>query len=55
MIEEHDVVVAEGNVRTERRGGGFLTLKFCDVFEMQRGKICRLISYLVEVKEPPDH
>ena len=55
MTEEHDVVIAEGNVRTERRGGGFLTLKFCDVFEMQRGKICGLISYLVEVKETPDH
>jgi uncharacterized protein len=49
MTEEDDVVVAEGSVRTERRAGGFLDLVFCDVFVMQRGKIRRLTSYLMEV------
>jgi uncharacterized protein len=49
MTEEDNVVVAEGSVRTERRGGGFLTAVFCDVFVMQRGKIQRLITYFVEV------
>ena len=51
MVEESDVVVAEGSVRVERKTGGFLTAFFCDVFEMQRGKIRRLVTYLVEVKE----
>lgn len=50
MTEENDVVVAEGSVRVERRAGGFLSAVFCDIFVMQRGKIKRLITYLVEVK-----
>ena len=50
MIEEGDVVVAEGTVRTQKRLGGFLNLAFCDVFVLQDGQIRRLISYLMEVK-----
>ena len=49
MIEESDVVVAEGSVRARRRAGGELNGVFCDVFVMQRGKIRRLTSYFVEV------
>lgn len=52
MIEERDVVVAEGQVRCARREGGFLNADFCDVFEMEEGKIKRLISYLMEIKTP---
>ncbi len=51
MTEEHDIVVAEGDVSCARRDGGILNAVFCDVFEMQNGKIRRLISYLMEVKE----
>ncbi len=50
MTEENDVVVAEGSVSTQRVDGGFLNLRFCDVFVMHDGKIRQLISYLVEVK-----
>lgn len=50
MTEENDVVVAEGSVRTERKAGGFLNAKFCDVFVMQGGKIKRLVTYIMEVK-----
>ena len=50
MTEENDIVVAEGAVRTQRRAGDFLNLVFCDVFVMERGKIKRLTSYLMEVK-----
>ena len=50
LVEEDDVVVAEGTVRTQRRDGPFLNLAFCDVFEMRDGKIRRLISYLMEAK-----
>jgi uncharacterized protein len=48
LIEDDDVVVAEGTVRTQRKDGTFLNLAFCDVFNMQGGKIRRLISYLME-------
>ena len=50
LVEEHEVVVAEGSVRTERTDGTFLRLAFCDVFEMQDTKIRKLISYLMEIK-----
>ena len=50
MIEEDDVVVAEGRVRSRRRDGGVVSLMFCDVFEMRDGLIRRLTSYLMEVK-----
>jgi ketosteroid isomerase-like protein len=50
LTEENDVVVAEGAVRTQRKDGTFLKLAFCDVFEMQDGKVRRLISYLMETK-----
>jgi ketosteroid isomerase-like protein len=50
MTEEHDVVVAEGSVRTQKRDGKSLSLRFCDVFVMQAGKIKRLTSYLSEIK-----
>jgi ketosteroid isomerase-like protein len=49
VTEEKDVVVAEGSVLTQRKEGSLLRLAFCDVFEMERGKIKRLISYLVEI------
>ena len=51
MTEEHDVVVAEGSVRSARRDGGVLNAVFCDVFEMQDAKIRRLTSYLMELRE----
>lgn len=50
LTEEDDVVVAEGSVRTQRKDGAVLNLAFCDVFEMQGGKIRRLISYLMEIR-----
>ena len=49
MIEEHDIVVAEGSVRSARRDGGLLNAVFCDVFEMQGSKIRRLTSYLMDL------
>lgn len=49
LVEEHDVVVAEGLVQTARKDGTVLNLAFCDVFEMQEGKIRRLISYLMTI------
>jgi ketosteroid isomerase-like protein len=50
MVEEDDVVVAEGAVRHERKDGGFLNAVFCDVFAMRDAKIRRLTSYVNELK-----
>jgi ketosteroid isomerase-like protein len=47
MVEEDDVVVAEGTVVANRTDGTSLALAFCDVFEMTGGRIRKLISYLV--------
>ena len=51
LTEENEVVVAEGLVRTQRKDGTVLHLAFCDVFEMQGGRIRRLVSYLMETRE----
>ena len=48
MIEEDDVVVAEGSVRSSRKGGGVLNAVFCDVFVFRDAKITHLTSYLME-------
>ena len=48
LVEEDDVVVAEGRVRASRRDGGTLDAVFCDVFEMRDGKVARLVSYLMD-------
>ena len=50
MVEEDDVVVAEGQVRAKRKDGSVLNAVFCDVFAMTNGRIKRLTTYLAEVK-----
>jgi ketosteroid isomerase-like protein len=50
MIEENDVVVAEGTVRSARKDSGMLNAVFCDVFVMRDSKIRHLTSYLMEVR-----
>jgi ketosteroid isomerase-like protein len=50
MVEENDVVIAEGAVRVKKKDDGFLNAAFCDVFAMKNAKIKRLTSYLVELK-----
>ncbi len=49
LIEEGDVVVAEGAVRNAMADGGTLSLAFCDVFLMRDGLIRQLTSYLMPV------
>ena len=51
LIEEDDVVVAEGSVRCARRDGGMLNAVFCDVFALKDARVKRLTSYLMELKE----
>jgi ketosteroid isomerase-like protein len=50
MVEESDVVIAEGAVRVKKKDGSFLNAVFCDVFVMKNARIKRLTSYLAEVK-----
>src|SRR5688572_20418377 len=47
LIEEDDVVVAEGTVQNALTDGGLLRLVFCDVFLMRDGQIRHLTSYLM--------
>ena len=50
MLEDRDVVFAEGFVRTERSDGTRLSLAMCDVFEMRDGRIRKLTSYLMPIE-----
>jgi ketosteroid isomerase-like protein len=50
MVEEDDIVVAEGTVATMKADGTPVYLVFCDLFEMRDGKIRKLTSYLMETK-----
>src|SRR5687767_7274528 len=47
MVEEDDIVVAEGKVNSAKKDGGMLNAVFCDVFQMEAGKIRQLTSYLM--------
>lgn len=47
MVEEDNVVVAEGSVTSTKKDGGMLDAVFCDVFHMQDGKIRQLTTYLM--------
>ncbi len=38
LVEENNIVVAEGAVQASRKDGGLLDAVFCDVFEMDRVK-----------------
>lgn len=51
MVEENNIIIAEGTVRAKKRDDDFVNLVFCDVFVMKNRKIKQLISYLMEVKQ----
>ncbi len=48
LVEECDVVVAEGAVQTALRDGGTIDALFCDVFHFRGDRICRLVTYQVD-------
>jgi len=50
LVEENDVIIAEGTVCAKKKDAQYINLVFCDVFEMKDGLINKLISYLMEVK-----
>jgi ketosteroid isomerase-like protein len=45
MVEEGNIVIAEGAVRCKIKAGGMLDALFCDVFHMENGKIKMLMTY----------
>ena len=47
LVEENDIVIAEGAVQGKMKNGNALDAVFCDVFEMTGGKIRCLTSYLM--------
>jgi uncharacterized protein len=47
MVEENDIVVAEGTVKSKMKNGSQLDAVFCDVFHMQNGKIKHLTTYIM--------
>jgi uncharacterized protein len=51
MVEENDVVSAEGTVRAQWKNGDVLNAVFCDVFEMEDSKIKRLTTYQVNLTD----
>jgi uncharacterized protein len=53
LIEEGDIVVAEGAVQAALRAGGRIDALFCDVFHFRDDKICRLVTYQVD-RHPDD-
>jgi ketosteroid isomerase-like protein len=53
LVEEGDVVVAEGEVQAAIRDGSRLDALFCDVFHFRGDRICRLVTYQVD-RQPGD-
>ncbi|MDB5228056.1 MAG: hypothetical protein JWN78_2249 [Bacteroidota bacterium] len=47
LVEEDNIVMAEGAVQSKMKNGGMLDAVFCDVFHMRDGKIFHLTSYLM--------
>lgn len=51
MMEENNIVIAEGTVQATTKNGAVVNLVFCDVFEMEGGLIKKLISYLMPIPD----
>ena len=51
LTEEGSVVVAEGTVHVHKKDGKPLAVRFCNVFEVEGGKIKRLSSFGAQLKD----
>jgi ketosteroid isomerase-like protein len=47
LIEEENIVVAEGTVMAKLKDGGMIDAVFCDVFHFRGDKISKLTSYVM--------
>lgn len=50
LVEEGNIVIAEGGVIGKFKNGGILDAVFCDVFHFRNGKIRQLTTYLMNKK-----
>ncbi len=51
LVEEGNIVVAEGTVKAKMKDGSKLDAVFCDVFHFKDEKISRLTSYVMFNKQ----
>lgn len=49
LVEEGNIVIAEGAVTCQLKTGAILDLVFCDVFHFEHGLIKQLTSYIMQV------
>lgn len=49
LVEEDNIVIAEGKVQGQFKNGAMMNAVFCDVFHFQDGKIKKLTSYVMQV------
>lgn len=52
LVEEGNIVVAEGTVKAAMKDGSGIDAVFCDVFHFNDNKISKLTSYLMFNKQP---
>ncbi len=51
MVEEENIVIAEGGVIAKMKNGGTLDAVFCDIFHFRQDKIKQLTTYLMPKKQ----
>ena len=51
MTEEGNVVVVEGTAHVHKKDGTHLSVRFCDIFEFENGKVKRLNSFGALIKD----
>lgn len=49
MVEEGNIVVAEGTVRVTKHDDSEIVVRFCTVFEFEGPRVRRLVAYTVVV------
>ena len=47
LVEEANIVIAEGAVQAKLKGADPIDALFCDVFHFRDGRICKLTTYLM--------
>jgi|GEM_PF-509374 len=52
IVEEGNIVIAEGGVTGKMKNGGLLDAVFCDVFHFEGNKIKQLTTYLMNKSQP---
>jgi uncharacterized protein len=50
MTEEGNVVVVEGDARGTKKDGTPWTVHFCDIYEIENGKVKRVSTFGVDLK-----